>query len=155
MIFIKIFVFFENCLTWSKLQVVFFYWRLKMTIKEVSEKFNISQDTLRFYEKEGLIQNVPRKNGIRNYGQKEIDSISFVICMRSAGLSIEVLREYLTLCKQGDSTIEQRKALLIKQREILKSKIDDMQNAYEKLNYKIDVYYSTMIEKERKFLTAD
>jgi len=58
--------------------------------------------------------------------------------MRSAGLPIEVLREYLDLCKQGDGTIEQRKALLIKQREILKSKIDDMQKAYEKLNYKID-----------------
>lgn len=109
-----------------------------MTIKEVSEKFNISQDTLRFYEKEELIQKVPRKNGIRNYGQKELDAITFVICMRSAGLPIEVLREYLDLCKQGDGTIEQRKALLIKQREILKSKIDDMQKAYEKLNYKID-----------------
>ncbi len=124
----------------------------KMTIKEVSDKFNISQDTLRFYEKEGLIQNVPRKNGIRNYGQKELDAITFVICMRSAGLPIEVLKEYLDLCKQGNQTIEQRKALLIKQREILKSKIDDMQKAYEKLNYKIDVYYSTMVEKERELL---
>lgn len=124
----------------------------KMTIKEVSDKFNISQDTLRFYEKEGLIQNVPRKNGIRNYGQKELDAITFVICMRSAGLPIEVLKEYLDLCKQGNQTIEQRKALLIKQREILKSKIDDMQKAYEKLNYKIDVYYSTMVEKERELV---
>ena len=124
----------------------------KMTIKEVSDKFNISQDTLRFYEKEGLIQNVPRKNGIRNYGQKELDAITFVICMRSAGLPIEVLKEYLDLCKQGNQTIEQRKALLIKQREILKSKIYDMQKAYEKLKYKSDVYYSTMVEKERELL---
>ncbi len=126
-----------------------------MTIKEVSEKFNISQDTLRYYEKEGLIDSVPRVNGIRQYGNKELENIKFIVCMRSAGLSIDVLSNYIKLIKQGDKTIAQRQELLHKQREILQQKINDMNNALDKLNYKIDKYYAEMIDKENKWLKGD
>ncbi len=125
-----------------------------MTIKEVSEKYNISQDTLRFYEKEELIFAVPRKNGKRNYGQRELDNIEFVVCMRNAGLSIEVLKKYLKLLLEGDFTINQRKELLIEERKNLKEKIDKMQQAYERLNYKIDVYYSQVLQKEKNLING-
>lgn len=121
-----------------------------MTIKEVSEKFNISQDTLRYYEKIGLISKVPRKSGIRNYGEEELKNIEFVICMRNAGLSIEALAEYLSLFKEGDKTIEQRRNILIRERDKLALKIEDMKKAYERLNYKIDVYYSVILQKEKE-----
>lgn len=121
-----------------------------MTIKEVSEKFNISQDTLRYYEKIGLISKVPRKSGIRNYGEDELKNIEFVICMRNAGLSIEALSEYLSLFKEGDKTIEQRRNILIRERDKLGLKIEDMKKAYERLNYKIDVYYSVILQKEKE-----
>lgn len=123
-----------------------------MTIKEVSEKYSISQDTLRFYEKVGIIRPVSRKNGIRNYGEKELANIEFVVCMRSAGLSIETLAEYIRLFDEGDSTAEQRKQLLVTQREILKQKAEDINNALEKLNYKIDVYYDKILEREKEML---
>ncbi len=116
-----------------------------MTIKEVSEKYSISPDTLRFYEKEGLIRPVTRQNGIRQYGQKELDNIEFVLCMRGAGLTVEVLSKYIKLFDQGDNTIEERRQILIEEREKLKQKIDDMNKAYEKLNYKIDNYYKINI----------
>lgn len=125
-----------------------------MTIKEVSEKFNISADTLRYYEKEGLIQDVPRVSRRRDYGQKEIDLISFVICMRSAGLPIEVLKEYLSLVRQGDKTIKKRFDMLVNQREILKTKIDEMNAAFDKLNYKINSYNSMMLKAEKKLQKA-
>ncbi len=121
-----------------------------MTIKEVSEKFNISQDTLRYYEKIGLISKVPRKSGIRNYGEEELKNIEFVICMRNAGLSIEALAEYLSLFKEGDKTIELRRNILIRERDKLALKIEDMKKAYERLNYKIDVYYSVILQKEKE-----
>ncbi len=121
-----------------------------MTIKEVSEKFDISQDTLRYYEKIGLISKVPRKSGIRNYGEEELKNIEFVICMRNAGLSIEALAEYLSLFKEGDKTIEQRRNILIRERDKLALKIEDMKKAYERLNYKIDVYYSVILQKEKE-----
>ena len=121
-----------------------------MTIKEVSEKFDISQDTLRYYEKIGLISKVPRKSGIRNYGEEELKNIEFVICMRNAGLSIEALAEYLSLFKEGDKTIELRRNILIRERNKLALKIEDMKKAYERLNYKIDVYYSVILQKEKE-----
>ncbi len=81
-----------------------------MTIKEVSKQFNISSDTLRYYEKIGLIPPVKRnKGGIRNYEETDIKWIEFIKCMRSAGLTIEVLIEYVELCMQGNKTIEARK----------------------------------------------
>lgn len=123
-----------------------------MTIKEVSEKFKISEDTLRYYEKEGLIHSVPRKSGKRNYGQAELDNIEFIVCMRGAGLSIEVLKEYIKLIEKGEETSEQRRNLLIEERKKLKKKLDDMNKAYQRLNYKIDVYYSHIKGKEQSLL---
>ncbi len=126
-----------------------------MTIKEVSEKYGLSQDTLRYYEKVGIIRPVTRKSGIRDYGQKELDNIEFVICMRSAGLPVDVLAEYIKLFDKGDETAGQRKQLLIDQREILKQKIVEMNKALDKLNYKIDVYYSEIVDKEKALLKKE
>lgn len=123
-----------------------------MTIKEVSEKYNISQDTLRYYEKEGLINPVPRVSGIRNYGKAEIDNIEFIICMRNAGLPVNVLKEYINLIRQGNKTAEKRRELLIEQREIVKKRLEDLNKAYERLNYKIDSYSSVILDNEKKLI---
>ena len=77
-------------------------------------------------------------------------NIEFVICMRNAGLSIEALAEYLSLFKEGDKTIELRRNILIRERDKLALKIEDMKKAYERLNYKIDVYYSVILQKEKE-----
>ncbi len=112
-----------------------------MQISEVSQKYRLTQETLRYYEKEGLIGPVPKeKSGIRNYGEKDIQRIEFIKCMRSAGLEINFLKKFIKLVEQGDSTINERKELLEEQRKILKEKIEKMQQAYDKLNYKIDLY---------------
>lgn len=125
-----------------------------MTIKEVSEKYGLSQDTLRYYEKVGIIKPVPRKNGIRQYGPQELANIEFVQCMRSAGVSVEVLIKYIKLFDQ-EGTEKARKQLLIDEREKLKSKIADMNAALEKLNYKIDVYYKEIVKKEKIFFKGE
>lgn len=121
----------------------------------MSEKYNISQDTLRYYEKEGLVNPVPRRSGIRDYGKAEIDNIEFIICMRNAGLPVNALKEYIELIRQGDTTAERRRTLLIEQRDILKKRLEDMNKAYERLNYKIDSYYSVMLDSEKKMIKSD
>lgn len=76
-----------------------------MTIAEVSRQFDITPDTLRYYERIGLIPPVPRtKSGIRDYDQTSCSWIEFIKCMRAAGLQIEALIEYVALFQQGDST---------------------------------------------------
>lgn len=113
-----------------------------MTISEASKLYDISNDTLRYYERIGLIPKVNRsRSGIRDYTQEDLSWIEFIKCMRAAGLSIEALIEYVNLFQQGDSTIESRRELLIEQRKLLVKRIEDMNKTLERLNYKIDVYY--------------
>ena len=91
-----------------------------MTIKEVSEKYNITADTLRYYEKAGMIPPVTRDaNGIRNYTEEDLRWVELAICMRSAGLPVEALAEYVRLFQQGDATIPARLQLLTEQRQTL------------------------------------
>ena len=122
-----------------------------MKIQEVSEKFSLSTDTLRYYERVGLIPHVTRTlSGIRDYSELDVRRVDFVKCMRSAGLPIEVLIEYVGLVQQGDSTIEARKDILLEQREQLNARIAEMKKTLEILNYKIQVYESKMLDKEKK-----
>ena len=125
---------------------------LCMTIKEVSEKFNISQDTLRYYERIGLIPPVSRTaSGIRNYQKSDLDWVEHAVCMRSAGVPIEALIEYVSLFRQGDDTADARKALLIEQRSLLIKRMEDMQATLDRLDKKIEHYeHITAIEKSLK-----
>lgn len=121
-----------------------------MTISEVAEKYGLSADTLRYYEKIGIVPAVPRKNGIRDYDQNSCNWIELMKCLRSAGIPIETLIEYVSLFEEGEKTKEQRKALLIKEREQLIKRIDTMNQTLERLNYKIDYYEQGLNKFEEK-----
>ena len=121
-----------------------------MHIAQVSEKYKISQDTLRYYERIGLIPPVNRNRGqIRDYTEEDERWVEFVTCMRSAGLSIEVLIEYVSLFQQGDKTNESRKALLVEQRDQLAARIHELQKTLDRLNTKIERYDEVLLQKER------
>ena len=121
-----------------------------MTIAEVSKKVNLSADTLRYYERIGLIPEVNRtESGIRNYTEKDLGHLEFVICFRNAGVSIETLIEYMRLYKQGDATLEARKQLLISQREVIKEKLNELQNSFEMITYKINNYDEVLKLREK------
>ncbi|MFV0314831.1 MAG: MerR family transcriptional regulator [Anaerotignum sp.] len=112
-----------------------------MTIKEVSGKFDISQDTLRYYERVGMIPKVNRTSGgIRNYNEADLAWVELVVCMRSAGLTVEVLVEYVKLFIEGDDTIQARLSLLAEQREHLIEQRRKIDTSLEKLNHKIERY---------------
>ena len=120
-----------------------------MTIAEVSKKYEVTHDTLRYYERIGLLPGVSRnKSGFRDYTEEDCRWIEFIKCMRGAGLSIEVLIEYVDLFQKGESTVEARKRLLIEQRNQLKSRIDEMQKTLDRLDYKIEYYDQLICLKE-------
>lgn len=124
-----------------------------MTIAEVSKKFDISADTLRYYERIGLIPPVPRtKSGIRDYDEISCGWIELMKCMRAAGIQIEALIEYVALFAQGDETIEARKALLIGQRELLASRMAEMQKSLDRLDDKIKRYEQGLMTKEKQLM---
>jgi len=121
-----------------------------MKIAEVSEKYGLSADTLRYYERVGLLPSVTRtESGIREFSEVDIKRVEFIKCMRSAGLPVEVLTEYIALVQQGDSTIVARKAILSEQRELLQARMREMQKTLDLLNYKIDIYESKLLDLER------
>lgn len=112
-----------------------------MTIKDVSEKYQITQDTLRYYERVGVIPPVTRTSGgIRDYQEKDITWLELALCMRKAGLPVETMIEYLRLFQEGDTTISARLQLLTEQREVLIQKKKQIDEMLDKLNYKISRY---------------
>ena len=120
-----------------------------MTIAETAKKYDISADTLRYYERIGLVPPVPRnKSGIRDYDTESCQWVELMKCMRSAGVQIEALIEYVALFQQGDETIGARKALLIEQRDQLVERMAEMQRSLDRLNDKIERYDQGLMTKE-------
>jgi DNA-binding transcriptional MerR regulator len=122
-----------------------------MTITETAKKYGLTIDTLRYYERIGLIPPVMRnKNGIRVYGEGDCSAVEFVKCMRAAGMSVETLIEYMRLLQEGEQTRETRKTILRKQRELLMGRIAELQGTLKKLDYKIDNYDTIIVEAEKR-----
>ena len=122
-----------------------------MTISEVSKRYELSADTLRYYERIGLIPPVPRNgSGVRDYDAASLGWVELVKCMRAAGVSIETLIEYNRLFQQGEETLEARKALLVEQRRQLLERMEDMQRSLDRLDQKIEGYEKGLACKERE-----
>lgn len=120
-----------------------------MTISEVSKKYNISADTLRYYERIGLIPKVAKnESGNRDFTETDCSWVQFIKCMRGAGISIESLIDYVKLFQEGDSTIKARKQILAEEYEILTEKIKNLQEVQEKLKFKIESYEKIILEYE-------
>ncbi|MFN2138603.1 MAG: MerR family transcriptional regulator [Candidatus Promineifilaceae bacterium] len=126
-----------------------------MQISEASEQSGLTADTLRYYERIGLLPAVNRsESGIRDYSDLDMKRVQFVKCMRSAGLPIEVLVEYFHLVQQGDATVEARKEILVEQRGLLEARMAEMQETLDILNYKIDAYENAVLKREKEILAA-
>jgi len=112
-----------------------------MTIKEVCKKYSLTQDTLRFYEKAGMIPPVHRtEGGIRDYTEEDLRWVELAKCMRSAGLPVEAMAEYVRLCLIGDETIPERLALLKDQMAVLLEEKEKIEATISRLEYKISRY---------------
>ena len=121
-----------------------------MRIAEVSKQYDISADTLRYYERIGLLPRVHRNaSGVRDYDETDLARVKFIKCMRGANVSIEALIEYMQLYDQGDSTLEARKTLLEEQRALVEHRIAEMQAGLDRLNFKIAHYEDLIVEAEK------
>ena len=114
-----------------------------MNIKKVSEQTGVSADTIRYYERIGLLPRVCRnKSGVRDFSEQDIAALEFIRCFRSAGMSVESLIEYMSLVEEGEGTEKARMKILEK----------------ERLDYKIENYKNIILKKEESLFeegTAD
>ena len=119
-----------------------------MRIAEVSKKYDISADTLRYYERIGLLEHVRRnESGIRDYSEADCARIQFIKCMRGASVSIEALIEYMQLFDEGDSMLEARRQILIEQRDAARERLQRIQAGLDRLDYKIAHYDELIAQK--------
>ena len=124
-----------------------------MTIAEVAKKYGLTADTLRYYERVGLLPNVHRTpGGIRDYSEEDCRWVEYIKCMRSAGVSVETLIKYVELFRQGAETIQARKKLLLDQREQIVARINEMNEVLAKLDWKLDGYEERMLKFEEEHL---
>lgn len=121
-----------------------------MRIAEVARRFDITPDTLRYYERIGLLRPIARtESGVRDYSEADCGRIEFIRCMRGANVSIEALQEYMRLLDEGDGTVAARKAILEEQRALAERRIAEMQAGLDRLNHKID-NYDEMLKAEKR-----
>ena len=125
-----------------------------MNIKKVSEITDVSADTIRHYERIGLLPRITRTNsGVRDFTEREIGILEFVRCFRKAGMSVEALIEYISLLEEGEGTERERLRLLTEQRDEMDDRIYELNQARERLNYKIENYENIIQKHEQKLFT--
>lgn len=124
-----------------------------MTIKEAAEKTGLSADTLRYYERIGLIPPVPRKaSGVRDYTEDSLNWIQFALCIKKAGVSLEDIIEYIQLAKLGDTTKNARREIIVQAKRNAERKIAELKEVLKYADYKLDHYYSDIVPITEKLV---
>ncbi len=112
-----------------------------MTIKEIAARTGVSADTLRYYERMGIIPAVPRTSGgVRNYDENFVEWVAFIQTLKGAGMSLEAIADYINLAKLGEQTCQQRKRILAQARDVLLQKIEALQNMARLADYQLMSY---------------
>lgn len=110
------------------------------TIGQVSEMFGLPISTLRYYDKQGLFPEIKRVSGIRKFGDKEIETLRIIECLKKSGLEIKDIKQFIAWCIEGSSTYPQRKELFEKQRKTVESEIENMNRVLDMLKFKCWYY---------------
>lgn len=117
------------------------------SIGEISKMFQLPISTLRYYDKEGLFPHLKRVNGVRQFSKSEIETLRVIDCLKKSGLEIKEIKEYMSLCSLGNTTLKQRKEIFEKQKEEVLQEMEKLQKVLSMLNYKC-WYYDQAIEKK-------
>ena len=115
------------------------------TIGQVSEMFGLPISTLRYYDKEGLFPELQRASGIRRFGEKEIDTLRMIECLKKAGLEIRDIKQFMKWCAEGSSTYPQRRELFLRQKETVEAEIRALERTLDMLRFKC-WYYEQAIQ---------
>jgi DNA-binding transcriptional MerR regulator len=114
---------------------------MTMTIQRASAETGLSADTLRYYERIGVLPGIARSDsGHRRFSENDIGWIKLVQCLRATGMPIEDLHRYALLMQQGDSTAAERLRLLEDHRRRIKSDLRELRTALELVEHKIAGY---------------
>lgn len=118
---------------------------MEYTISEFAKKIGMTTYTLRYYEKEGLLLGIKRKNGRRVFRDEDFITVKMINCLKDTGMSIHEIKQYLVLCREGDATLKQRHDIILKQKDLLEERISSLQKNLKALKDK-EIYYQKAVE---------
>lgn len=120
------------------------------TIKEVSEKMDVSEHTLRFWAKSGFFPFVQRnQNNIRMFSEKDLEWVKIVKCLRSVGTENKAIKRYIDLCIIGDSTIKERYEIIQTTKQKAQQQMEELKKQLSLLDYK-EKFYQNLIKGKLK-----
>ena len=114
------------------------------TIGQISELFHLPISTLRYYDKEGLFPDLKRSSGIRQFGDKEIETLRIIECLKKSGLEIKDIKLFMKWCSEGSSTYQKRKELFEHQKELVETEISKLEKVLDMLRFKCWYYERAM-----------
>lgn len=121
---------------------------MEYQIKEFSSMTGLSSHTLRYYEKEGLLPSVQRNHhGVRSFSDQDLERIKLINCLKVTGMPIKEIRQFITLCQQGESTFVDRLALLQERKKVVLQQLADLERSLEHIDFKIEYYESAVQSK--------
>ena len=121
------------------------------TIREACEKTGLTAHTLRYYEKEKLLPSVDRSaGGFRQYSDEDMEKLAMICCLKNTGMSLQEIAQFMTLAREGDSTLEARCEMLRKHREAVLGRMEEMQRYLDKVTWKYNFYSKRLAEYRQK-----
>ena len=124
------------------------------TIGQVSEMFGLPISTLRYYDKEGLFPEMERKNGIRRFGENELEALRVIECLKRSGLEIKDIKRFMQWCTEGAATYPQRKELFERRREAVEEEMLRLQKTLDMLRFKCWYYETAIADGNEERLAA-
>lgn len=114
-----------------------------MQIGEISKKTGLSISTLRYYDKHGLLQNIDRSNGgIRKFDDKDLESLRIILCLKTSGMKISEIKQFMDWCNEGDTTIDKRLNMFYEQEKNINKQINILNKSLKLIKFK-QWYYET------------
>lgn len=115
------------------------------TIKEVAKIVGESEHTIRYYAKEGLFPFLTRdKNNVRLFSEADLEGVRIVLCLRAVNMPLQEIRHYMELCKQGNSTLEERLEIIQAQKKRATEEMLALQERIEHLEHKEQMYLNSI-----------
>ena len=124
------------------------------TIGQVSEMTGLPVSTLRYYDKEGLFPGMERQSGIRKFGDRELEALRVIECLKKSGLEIRDIRQFMDWCAQGSETYTQRRELFVRQKAAVEAELERMERVRDMLIFKCWYYEQAMADGNEDRLSA-
>lgn len=118
---------------------------MSYSIREVADRMNVATSTLRYWDSEGLLPNIKKINGRRQFEDKDFKWLRVLNCMKKINMPIEKIKEYVELAQVGDSTLQARYEMILEQKSVIQDQINDLYNCLKEFEYK-EWYYKTAIQ---------